>query len=62
MHTNGSQWYITEGPAPHPNRKHTIFGQVVSGQDVVHAIADVPATQDRPNSDVELQRVEVFRK
>ncbi|GGW13282.1 peptidyl-prolyl cis-trans isomerase [Streptomyces libani subsp. rufus] len=60
--TNGSQWYITEGPTPHLDRKHTVFGQVVSGQDIVHDIANVATTRDRPDSDVELQRVEVFRQ
>jgi peptidyl-prolyl cis-trans isomerase B (cyclophilin B) len=43
--TNGSQFFITHAPQPHLNGRHTVFGKVMDGQDVVDAIEQGDAMQ-----------------
>jgi peptidyl-prolyl cis-trans isomerase A (cyclophilin A) len=61
--TNGSQFFVTVAPTGWLDRKHTIFGQVVRGTEVVDEISKVPTgKQDRPRSDVVLEQVVVERR
>jgi peptidyl-prolyl cis-trans isomerase A (cyclophilin A) len=60
--TNGSQFFITVAPTPWLTGNHTIFGEIVEGQEVADKITAVPRNrQDRPLEDVVLKSVKIER-
>jgi peptidyl-prolyl cis-trans isomerase A (cyclophilin A) len=61
--TGTCQFFITEVPTPHLDGKHTIFGQVVEGQELVTKIANVPRdSNDKPKTPVKIVSIRITRE
>ena len=60
--TNGSQFFVTLAPTPHLDNRHSVFGKVVNGMDVVKSIGSCQTGPgDRPVEEVVMEKVTIKR-
>jgi peptidyl-prolyl cis-trans isomerase A (cyclophilin A) len=58
--TNGSQFFVTVAETPWLNGRHTIFGQVTEGYDVVETMSKVATVgQDKPADEIVIERIDI---
>ncbi|PRP75025.1 hypothetical protein PROFUN_00746 [Planoprotostelium fungivorum] len=58
--SNNSQFFISFAPTPHLDNKHSVFGKVVRGNEVLSKMESIPVDKERPLTDIILTKVTVY--